>query len=61
MPLIEKNVNVIKLAKNYTAGEAVNPVLGITVKWAQEMPSNGLSLREILAHVNILPEGFGKG
>lgn len=33
---------MIKLAKNYTVGEAMNPVLVITVKQTQEMPSNGL-------------------
>lgn len=41
MPLTE-NVNVATQTKSYTVGEAMNPVVVITVKQVQKMPSNDL-------------------
>lgn len=59
-PLTE-NVNVATLTKSYTVGEAMNPVVVITVKQVQKMPSNDLQLREMQVHMSVLPEIFGKG
>lgn len=60
MPLTE-NVNVATQTKSYTVGEAMNPVVVITVKQVQKMPSNDLQLREMQVHMSVLPETFGKG